>query len=172
MPSAKPTRFVTYVILSVWIVCAGVLALLLWPEGGPEDPPPANQVAVQTSEDPAKSPAETPPPPPPPVAEKPPETTPPPPPKEEPRKTSGKTPYPRYAEKRKAVEDKVSGDPTILKSKHGVLPLFRKLSEDTRKVQAKHKKKKTSKVEELLIQAEVYEATHKTVDELYHLLFD
>jgi pSer/pThr/pTyr-binding forkhead associated (FHA) protein len=178
------SHFITKVIATTWILCIGAVVLMLRLQGKPPeeeihevDAQPMNE-AVLPNEEKKPEPVLTPPQPPPAdkTEDKPAEPKPAEPKAAEPKhpaSVKGKTPFPRYAEKRKAIEDAVRSDPTLLKSKPGVLPLFRKMSDETARIQDKRKpKRKGSKVDELLLQADIYEATANLVDDLHRVLFE
>ena len=80
-----------------------------------------------------------------------------------------RTPYAEYQRKLEAVEKAVAADPTLLSRAVGVKPLYRKLHEELARFK---KKQKGEAYEDRLRQAEVYEATVGTVDELYAKAID
>ncbi len=164
------SRFVTRVIVAVWLLSIAAIALMLMTRGGGSSgDKPADSTQTPTNAEDKK--AE--PPPPPPAAT---DLPPPPPPDTQTAKQVGaseRSPFPLYAEKRKAIEDKLRKDASILKKKKPVQKLFKKLNDETARIERKYKPKKGAKpkVDDYVIQAEIYEATVDTVDELHRLLF-
>lgn len=82
--------------------------------------------------------------------------------------------YATFRKRRDAIENAIENDPTLLK-RRGILPLYRELHRTAFSVKQKSKRGKKKEgeamVQERVLQAEVYEATVSTVDELYAKLF-
>ncbi|MEM6531006.1 MAG: FHA domain-containing protein [Myxococcota bacterium] len=122
---------------------------------------------TETTKPPSPAPAE--------VDEKPPAPAPEPEPEPEPEEEAEipRSDYATFKKRRDAIELAIENDPTLLK-RRGILPLYRELHRTAFSVKkSKRGKKKDGEalVQERVLQAEVYEATVATVDELYGKLF-